>query len=92
MSATRTNLTGEAARGTETRPAEATSPGEQPINSETIRLIKIFRRAGNAGSEAGLFQAELSWETLRATITRTIRIERASDQTVQCFRNEPCVN
>src|SRR5947209_7309076 len=38
------------------------------------------------------FKRNLSLERLRARIRRTIRMVRVSDETAQCFRNEPFVN
>jgi hypothetical protein len=40
----------------------------------------------------GYFERNLSLETLRATIGRTIRMACVSDETAQCFRNEPLVD
>jgi hypothetical protein len=38
------------------------------------------------------FKRNLSLETPRATIRRTISMVRVTDETAQCFRNESFVN
>src|SRR5580692_517083 len=62
MSAIRTNFTGKAARGTETRsvaPLSARRTTNQ--RREGLSHQNFWRRSGNAGSNEGLFQAEFEF-------------------------------
>src|ERR1700730_1799365 len=80
------------ARGTETRPAATFCPAKNQSAAREAVSQKFWRRSGNAELDEGYFKQNLSLETLRATIRRTIRMVRASDDTARCFVNDPFVN
>jgi hypothetical protein len=86
-------LTGEAARGTKTRPVAATfcPPKNQSAAKDSVsQNFSADQKIPNRTKD--YFERKLSLETLRATIRRTIRMVRVSDETAQCFGNEPFVN
>jgi hypothetical protein len=86
-------LTGKAARGTETHPAAATfcPPQNQSAAKESVsQNFSADQKMPNRTKD--YFEQKLSLETFRATIRRTIRMVRASDEPAQCLRNEPFGN
>jgi hypothetical protein len=86
-------LTGKAARGTETGAMAATfcpAKIQSAARDSVSQNFSADEEMPNRTKE--YLKRKLSLETLRATIRRAIRMVRVSDETAQCFGNEPCVN
>src|ERR1700731_3370660 len=93
MSAIRTNFPGKAARRQKHLRWSRFLPAEELIGGKRDRLTKILAPNQEMPDRTkDYFKQNLSLETLHATIRWTKRMVSISDETAQCFRNEPFVN